>query len=469
MLPPPSHEDILLPEWAVPLTQPCLTSNPKFGRYRSAFGGRGAGRTTTVARLLVLDSLAHPGAWYACCREFQSSMKESSKAAIENAIKDLGLEKHFKINKNEIYGKNGAYFFFKGIERNPNNIRGWERVKVCWVEEAEKLSHKTAKVLVPTIRAEGFVNQITGEITNATLWFTWNPEDRGSWVYQRFVVNPRPGDIICFACWNDNPWFPASLEEERVELEKEDPELYVHVWEGQAYDEGVEKRILPYGLVKECVDAWHYRPKRGAYGQIGFDVADTGLDKNAGVYRSGPSIYRAEQWRSRTVTKSALRIHGMAKEEGAVLISYDRQGVGAEARRTFADLERKGVRDYAVVPVQFGDEVAGKNRRFSFKATNEQHFLRRNAQMGWALRLRAQNTRRLLEGIKIDPGKCLFINPEIPKREQYLAQLAQPKWEFSERGRIRILKKEEDELSPDMFDATSLAFAEDSRYGLVSD
>ena len=482
---------IELPEWAYPFAAP--------GRYKCGYGGRGAGRTTTFARLIVLDSLKHPNAWYACCREFQSSIRVSSKAAIENAIKDLGLSHKFVILKNEIYGKNGAYFFFTGIERNPDNIRGWERVRICWVEEAERLSHKTAEVLVPTIRAEGFIST-DGVVSKSELWFSWNPDDRGSWVFQRFVVKPREDDIIAFACWRDNPWFPQVLEEERRALEQEDPELYMHVWEGQPFDEGKEKRILPYGILQECVDAWKkHSPGPGAFSELGFDVADTGADKNAAVVRSGSCIMSAEEWRAKTVTQSTLRVHGIAEESRVKVVSYDRQGIGAEARRTFADLAAKGRRKYKVVPTGFGWEVAGKERRYSYKVTNQEQFLRRNAQMAWTLRLRANNTRRLLydgdvlNGIehkhdledpipenqtrperpkptgKISPHKCLFINPEIPHIERYLSQLAQPRWEFSETGRIRILKKEEDEPSPDLFDATSLAFAQDSRNGLRAD
>lgn len=487
---PTNRGQIEFPEWAYQFIGP--------SRYKCGYGGRGAGRTTAFARLIVLDSLKHPGAWYACCREFQSSIRVSSKAAIENAIKDMGLSHKFIILKNEIYGKNGAYFFFTGIERNPDNIRGWERVRICWVEEAERLSHQTAKVLIPTIRAEGFIST-DGVISDSELWFSWNPDDRGSWVFQRFVVKPRIDDVIAFACWRDNPWFPKVLEIERRAMETEDPELYMHVWEGQPYDEGKEKRILPYGILQECVDAWHkYSPGPGAFSELGFDVADTGFDKNAAVVRSGACIMSAEEWRAKTVTQSTMRVHGIATENGVRFVSYDRQGIGAEARRTFADLS--GQRRYKVIPTGFGWEVANPTKRYSYKVTNQQQFLRRNSQMAWTLRLRANNTRRLLydgdivKGVqhkhdledprpegeeyeeqqarprgKVSPHKCLFINPDIPHIERYLSQLAQPKWDFSETGRIRILKKEEDEPSPDLFDATSLAYARDSRNGLRAD
>src|SRR5690606_5610826 len=33
--------------------------------------------------------------------------------------------------------------------------------------------------------------------------------------------------------WRDNPWFPAELEKERVKLQRINPDLYAHVWEGR--------------------------------------------------------------------------------------------------------------------------------------------------------------------------------------------------------------------------------------------
>lgn len=448
---PPDTGPIELPRWAYPATKP--------GRFKSAYGGRGAARTTTFARLIIIDSLQNPDAVYACGREFQSSIRVSSKVAIEKAIRDLGVRHLFEITKHEIFGHNGTHFFFTGIERNPDNIRGWEKVKICWIEEAERLTHETANTLVPTIREEG-----------SELWFSWNPKDRGSWIYVRTIINPRPGDIAMFATYADNPWFPKELEEERQAMKKEDPELYAHVWEGLPFDEGAEKRFLPYALLQDCIDAWSKRPKHiPGRSDSGFDVADTGVDKNAYVNRKGPCLNHAEEWRAKTVTESTLRVHGLALDHNAHVVCYDRQAVGAEARRTFADLDAEGKRTYRVVPEQFGAEVKGKARRYSFKTKNEDMFLRRNSQMAWTLRLRANNTRRLMHGEKVDPMLCLFINPEIPRIERLLTQLCQPKWEFSQTGRIQTLKKDEKELSPDLFDATCLAFSQDSRYGLKAD
>ena len=66
---------------------------------------------------------------------------------------------------------------------------------------------------------------------------------------------------------------------------------------------------------------------------------------------------------------------------------------------------------------------------------------------------------------------CLFINPEIPNLERYLAMLTQPSWYNGPiTGKIQIDKRKEagGEESPDLYDATALAFARDSDRGLRS-
>jgi phage terminase large subunit len=43
---------------------------------------------------------------------------------------------------------------------------------------------------------------------------------------------PPTGTVVVKANWNDNPWFPAVLEQERKDCLTTEPEQYDHVWEG---------------------------------------------------------------------------------------------------------------------------------------------------------------------------------------------------------------------------------------------
>ena len=126
-----------LPKWAAPFAEP--------RRWKTAYGGRGSSKTWSVAHLLVAQAAAQR-LRVACLREFQSSIKVSAKPALEIAIHRMGLADYFDIQTQAIVGQNGSLFFFRGMERNREEIRGWEDVDRVWTEEAQRLSYATARV-----------------------------------------------------------------------------------------------------------------------------------------------------------------------------------------------------------------------------------------------------------------------------------------------------------------------------------
>ena len=79
------------------------------------------------------------------------------------------------------------------------------------------------KWLLPTIRED-----------NSEVWVTFNPEMTTDPTYLRFVHDPAEGAIVRHVNYWDNPWFPASLELERLtdkrRLTNED---YECIWEGK--------------------------------------------------------------------------------------------------------------------------------------------------------------------------------------------------------------------------------------------
>ena len=425
--------------------------------YKSAYGGRASGKTTAFARLLAAQAYQEP-LNIMCCREFQSSIDASAKAALEKAIFDLGLSGAFRILTHEIRGLNGSRFRFRGVERGREEIRGWEGVDRVWVEEAQRLTEATATVLVPTVTRK----------PGCEVWFSWNPVARSDWVWQRFVVSPRESDVVRMVNWRDNPWFPAGSVEEREQCLRETPELYDHIWEGKPDDAGAT-RVLPYSLLELCVEAgkraeWTARFE-GEYVEIGLDVADTGDNFNALAIRRGPLLAHVEKWASPTLGRTARRADRIAREVGAARVHYDAGGVGAGVRSYFAEMGDD--RPYSTRPEIFGSAVKGPKTTYSYKLDNTQFFARRNAQLGWALRLRALATQRLLNGEDVELERCLLISPKIERMGELLSQLAQPEYRENEvSGKIEIAKRDEDEASPDLYDAAILAFARDSANGL---
>ena len=450
---------VRLPPYAKNYCPPYTIEN----RFKCLYGGRGSSKTWTVARLLILDAISRP-VRVACGREHKTSINQSAKKALETQIRLLGLDNFFKIGE-EIKGINGSLFFFQGIAVKPDEMRGWEDVDHVWIEEAQFLTEDAARVLIPTIRKK-----------NSQLWFTWNPKFRHDWIWRRFILTPQPFDVTTRVNYNDNPWFPEEAEQERIYDKIHNPEFYAHIWEGEPDDEGAVRKVLPFAMVQECIDAWDANRDwinnmlaSNSYGvELGLDLADQGADYNALVRRVGPALLSAEKWRAKIMGDTVRRAHREALEHGAHRIFYDVGGIGSTARTYWAD-PALGLhnRPYRVRPENFGGKIRGEDSRYSYRVTNGEFFARRNAQMAWALRLRATWTRALMAGEpNIDPMRCLFINPQIERLDEFASQLSQPIWKENSSGKVEIEKHDEEEPSPDLYDAAILAFARDSQHGL---
>ena len=191
-------------------------------RYKVMYGGRGGGKSFTVASWLVLLGVQKP-LRILCTREYQVSIRDSVHRLLADRIEALGLTPFYNVTQTSIKGLNGTEFTFKGLHFNAQEIKSFEGADLCWVEEAQAVSAESWDVLIPTIRKAG-----------SEIWLTFNPLslDDATWV--RFVKNPPPGAWVQKVLYSDNPWFKETeMESERVHLLKIDPELYKHVWLGE--------------------------------------------------------------------------------------------------------------------------------------------------------------------------------------------------------------------------------------------
>jgi phage terminase large subunit len=189
-------------------------------RYKVAYGGRGGAKSWGIARALLIKGAKDP-IRILCAREFQTSIKDSVHKLLCDQIEALGLLGFYEITQNSIRGKNGTEFAFVGLRNNVANIKSYEGVDICWVEEAQTTSRLSWNILIPTIRKQG-----------SEIWISFNPELETDETYQRFVLNPPQDCIQIKINWSDNPWFPDTLLLEKDALKARDLEAYNQVWEG---------------------------------------------------------------------------------------------------------------------------------------------------------------------------------------------------------------------------------------------
>ena len=208
--------EIQTPRVFAPLLQP--------GRYKGAYGGRGSGKSHFFAEALVEDHVAERGALSVCIREVQKTLAQSSKRLLENKLEKFGLgaADGFKVWNDKIETPGDGLIIFQGMQdHTAESIKSLEGFKRAWIEEAQTLSARSLTLLRPTIRAPG-----------SEIRATWNPR-RKTDAIDEFLRGQKPtGSVVVQANWQDNPWFPQVLEDERrLDLELY-PDRYEHIWEG---------------------------------------------------------------------------------------------------------------------------------------------------------------------------------------------------------------------------------------------
>jgi hypothetical protein len=189
-------------------------------RYKIIYGGRGAAKSWSVARALLLLGKAKP-LRILCAREFQNSLAESVHRLLAEQIEELHLSGFYSVQKAVITGGNGTTFVFAGLRHNISKIKSFEGADVVWIEEAQTVSKHSFDVLIPTIRKPG-----------SEIWLTFNPDLEEDDAWRRFVVWPMPGSIVQSMNWRDNPWFSDELRAEKDHLQLRDLDAYDNIWEG---------------------------------------------------------------------------------------------------------------------------------------------------------------------------------------------------------------------------------------------
>jgi phage terminase large subunit-like protein len=192
-------------------------------RYKALYGGRGSAKSHFFGEAMVANAASNSGFRAVCIREVQKSLKESAKRLIEDKIISMGFSSEFTIRTDHIKTPGGGSIIFQGMaDHTAESIKSLEGFGVAWVEEAQSLSQRSLELLRPTIRTPG-----------SELWFSWNPRAAADPVDKFFRGLHEPdGAIIRRINYDQNKFFPAELEAERLLDKKNNPDRYSHIWLG---------------------------------------------------------------------------------------------------------------------------------------------------------------------------------------------------------------------------------------------
>lgn len=204
-------------------------------RYKVARGGRGSGKSRTIATVLAARGVNVPLRWF-CARETQKSTRFSSMQLLVDAINRLGLTKEYtilwsdKLIRGNTVWPDGrqTMFTFEGIrEMNEDAIKSLEDFDGIWLAEAHDISESSWDKITPTFRRAG-----------AEIWVDYNPQFDEDFIHT-WCKNPAPMSKVVTVNWTDNPWFPDNLRVDMEHMKATRPEMYEHVYLGKTKNSAV--------------------------------------------------------------------------------------------------------------------------------------------------------------------------------------------------------------------------------------
>jgi len=395
-------------------------------RNRVLYGGRASSKSWEFAGRAAFIGQNYKSR-FLCVRRYQNKIKESVYTLIKNQIENFGLV-GYKSYASEIKNENGTEFVFYGIERNIDEIKSFEGADVLWIEEAHNLTEEQWKILEPTIRKEG-----------SEVWISFNPRLISDFIWQRFIVNPPPSTNARLINYLDNPFLSKTLLQTINAAKEEDLESYEHIYLGLPLSDD-DQAVIKRSWLEAAVDA-HIKLDIDMSGAncVGYDVADSGEDKNAVAVFDGAICNHIEEWKAPEddLVNSAMRAYSFVTQNG--FMSYDSIGVGAHTGST---LNGKGKRNHA--KFNAGDSVNMPNHKYKGIVSNKDKFENLKAQAWQDVADRLRNTYNAVnKGMEFKPDELISISSDIGGLEALKSELCSPHKSYSKRGLDMVERKED--------------------------
>lgn len=364
---------------------------------------------------------------FLCVRRFQNKIKESVKTLIEAQIDNFGLP-GYEVKATEISHANGTEFTFYGIERNTDEIKSFEGADILWIEEAHNLTKEQWDILEPTIRKDG-----------SEVWISFNPKLATDFVYQRFVVNPPRSTRIRLINYTENEFLSDTMRGVIEDRKNEDYEEYEHIYLGVPRTDD-ESAVIKRSWLEAAIDAHlHLDIDMTGSRTIGYDVADSGEDKNAVAVFDGAVCIDLEEWKAPEDELVQSTKRAWAHVKGGEML-YDSIGVGAHVGSTLSGMDiSSGYHKFNAAGAIVDPEV-----EYAPKITNRDKFENLKAQAWQDVADRLRNTFNAInKGMVYPASELISISSDVPHLERLKTELATPRKRYSKRGLDMVESKED--------------------------
>lgn len=352
-----------------PKLEPIVSKFSDF-RYFLLEGGRGSGKTHSIARLISYVAEKRKVRVF-CGRETQNTIEESVYTVFKDLIEHHNLD--FRVLRDRIVHRTTeSKIRFKGFrEQGAINIKGLEGVDILWIDEAQAITKNTLDVIIPTIRDN-----------RARVFFSMNRYLVNDPIFQEF--RDRPDCLHIHIDYDENPFCPEALRNEAEKCKRENPDDYRHIWKGEPLADadnylfgeqelsGMLNREFPY-------DASLYHAKL-----LGCDVARFGENYSSAVTlkQCGPDHWgedSVERWQKHDTMHTTGRFIDIAAAQDPEYVVVDGDGLGGPVCDRMRELRKPVVEFHGGLPYE-GDPGRYKNRRthgyLTLKAMSEQGRIR---------------------------------------------------------------------------------------------
>lgn len=428
-------------------------------RYKGAWGGRGSGKSHTMAELVILAMLENPDWPVVCIREVQKSLALSAKKLLESKIEQWQLGHLFEIQQTVIKRRGGkGICIFQGMaDHTADSIKSLEGFMIAWVEEAQSLSERSMELLRPTIRAPG-----------SELWFSWNPRRRADAVEKllRPRSRTRENAIVLKANYLDNPHLPAELKSEAEDGKLNDPDTYDHIWLG-GYEGMGSKVVIPPAHVEAAIGLAEFlgiSPTGKKYSALDVAGGEEGGDENAWCGRHGIELQALETWNGLDTGLTTQRGAKRSADYGAVVCEYDSVSVGEGVTGEWAGMGRRGERPVGLELIAWngGSSVLNPDDRTEpsnpRSPLNKDQYMNLKAQGWFHLRKLFENAFKARMGRPYDPELIISLRADLPGLPELQDELSQPQHKPSATGKTLVDKQPDGAKSPNRADCVMMCY-----------
>lgn len=198
----------------------------EYSKYRILvfYGGRGGGKTESIARFLAIKLLESP-INIAVSRQTKLHNDISIKSVFRRIFREFGITIGLG---NLIQLPNNSKLFFLGAsEKTIEAVRSIDNISFFWLEEAHNIKEDTITTLIPSIRGK-----------DSQIIFSLNPQKSSDYIYQNFIkIAESDYHKSVKVNYTENPFLPKVLQGDIIRDKHSMPrDLFLHIWEGHTLD-----------------------------------------------------------------------------------------------------------------------------------------------------------------------------------------------------------------------------------------